>query len=182
MRENEGNDGQSEFQGERDNPTKGERRAGAKGRSGRSSRGRDEKGNRMNTLIQAEISRIVICEFNPHQVIFLKEKNGLREFPIVIGLFEATTIDRKIRKIPSDRPLTHDLFPPMVQALGGKILDVVIHKVEDQTFYAHLRLRQGERMILLDMRPSDAIAIALCHRPALPLYVREDVLQAAIGG
>ena len=131
-------------------------------------------------VIQVELSRIIICEFNQHQVIFLREKNGSREFPIVIGLFEATTIDRKLRHLTTERPMTHDLFRNMVRALGGKFLDVVIYKVEGQTFYAHLRIKRGDTLILLDCRPSDAVAIALCESPPLKIFVQEDVLNKAV--
>lgn len=131
-------------------------------------------------IIQVELSRIIICEFNQHQVIFLKEKNGFREFPVVIGLFEATAIDRKLRNQMTERPMTHDLFRNMVRALGGKFLDVIIYKVEGQTFYAHLRIQKGTTMILLDCRPSDAVVIALSESPPLKIYVQEDVLNQAI--
>lgn len=128
-------------------------------------------------LVPLELSRIIICEFNQHQVIFLKEKNGVREFPVVIGLFEATMIDRKLRGTPSERPLTHDLFGRMVQALGGTLLDVVIYKVDGQTFYAHLRVNMPDRIVLLDARPSDAIAVSLCVEPHLPLFATQEVFD-----
>ena len=128
-------------------------------------------------LVPLELSRIVICEFNQHQVLYLKEKESLREFPVVIGLFEATTIERKLRKTVSERPLTHELFCQMVQGLGGRLLDVVIHKVEGQTFFAHLRVQMPDRIVLLDARPSDAIAIALCVEPRLPILVTPEVLN-----
>lgn len=132
----------------------------------------------INMFIQVELSRIVICEFNQHQVIFLKEKHGTREMPVVIGLFEATMIDRKLKKIPTPRPLTHDLFCQAVKALGGQMEAVEIYRAEGQTYYAHLRMKQGEKEILLDARPSDAIALALCFSPPLLLYVSEEVLNA----
>ena len=128
-------------------------------------------------IVQVEISRVIISEFNQHQVIYLKEKDGPREFPVVIGIFEATTIDRRLRKIPSVRPMTHDLFRDMVKALGGTIRDMVIYRAEGQTFYAHLRIQKGEELILLDSRPSDAIAITLGEDPPLNIYVQEEVLQ-----
>ena len=130
-------------------------------------------------LRQVDLSRVIICEFNQHQVIYLKERNGSRELPVVIGLFEATTIDRKLRRLPSERPLTHDLFCHAVAALGGTCEAVEIYKVEGQTFFSHLKIRQGNKLLLLDSRPSDALALALCYNPPLPIFVQEEVMETA---
>lgn len=130
-------------------------------------------------LQRVDLSRVIICEFNQHQVIYLKERNGMRELPVVIGLFEATTIDRKLRRLPSERPLTHDLFRQAVGALGGEIESVEIYKVEGQTFFAHLKIRQDNKLVLLDARPSDALALAYCYDPPLPIFVQEEVMEAA---
>lgn len=130
--------------------------------------------------VQVTPSRVVICELNPHQAVFLREKNGSREFPIILGLFEATIIDRKIRKLPSTRPLTHDLLFQSIAALGGSLVDVVINRVEKQTFFAQIRLQQADRFVYLDARPSDAIALAVSVEPDLAIYVTEDVLEQAL--
>jgi len=136
----------------------------------------------MPTLIQVELSRIVISEINnPHnqhspQVIFLREKGGTREFSIIIGIFEASSIDRKVKGFHPPRPLTYDLIGSLVETLGGRFVDVIINRVEEQTFYAVLRLTRGEELIEIDARPSDAIAIAVSSDPTLPIFVEEEVL------
>ena len=130
--------------------------------------------------IQMELSRIVISEINDQQIIFLQEVGGVRTFPIVIGIFEATTIDRRVKQIQTARPLTHDLLVGVILALGGKPQDVIINDLRDQTYYAQLRIRHGEELVAMDARPSDAIAIAVTCNPQLPIYIEEEVLINSI--
>ena len=125
------------------------------------------------------LSRIIISEINNQQIIYLREVEGAREFYIVIGIFEATSIDRRVKGIPIPRPLTHDLALQICDALGGTMQDIVISRIEEQTYYAQLRIRQNEKLIEIDARPSDAIAIALIPNPPLPIFVAEDVLVKA---
>ena len=80
-------------------------------------------------FVQMELARIIISEINDQQVIFLREVAGDRSFPILIGLFEATSIDRRVRGEISQRPLTHDLLKASIEAIGGQIQDVVIHSL-----------------------------------------------------
>ena len=128
-----------------------------------------------------ELSRIVISEINNQQVIYLREVGGTREFYIVIGIFEATSIDRRVKGVAVPRPLTHDLALRICDALGGKMQDIVISRIEEQTYFAHLRIRRGEELLEIDARPSDAIAIAMIPNPPLPIFVAEEVLMKSIG-
>lgn len=121
-----------------------------------------------------ELRRIIINEVDDQQVIVLREVDGDRSFPIVIGLFEATSIDRRVRGIASPRPLTHDLVVNAVDLLGAEVRDVMISDLKDQTYFAKLRLRKDGELIEIDCRPSDAVAIAVSAK--VPLYVSEDVL------
>ncbi len=124
-----------------------------------------------------ELSRIIISEINDQQVIYLKETEGNRQFPILIGIFEATSIDRRVKGYPSPRPLTHDLIVSVVEQLGGQLQDVVISELKEHTYYARLRVRQDGELIEIDARPSDAIAVAVTCQPPLPIYVNEEVLN-----
>ncbi|MDR1958942.1 MAG: bifunctional nuclease family protein [Planctomycetaceae bacterium] len=126
------------------------------------------------------LSRIIISEINNQQIIFLRELNGEREFYIVIGIFEAANIERSVKGIIPQRPLTHDLICKICQAAGAELLDVTITKLEEQTFYAKLQLRQGDRILEIDARPSDAIALAVTHQPPLPIYAEEEVIEKAV--
>ena len=130
-------------------------------------------------LVQMELSRIIISEINNQQVIYLREVEGTRELYIVIGIVEATSIDRRVKGIAIPRPLTHDLALQICNALGGTMQDIVISRIEEQTFFAQLRIQQGDELIEIDARPSDAIAIAMIPNPPLPIFVAEEVLVKA---
>jgi hypothetical protein len=132
--------------------------------------------------VAMELSRIIISEINSEQVIYLKEIDGDRTFPILIGIFEATSIDRRVKRHEAPRPLTHDLLVNAVEQLGGEFQDVVISELKEHTYYAVLRVRHEGELIEIDSRPSDAIAVAVTCDPQLPIYVSEDVLHDVSGG
>ena len=131
--------------------------------------------------VAMELSRIIISEINNEQVIYLKEIEGNRTFPILIGIFEATSIDRRVKEIETPRPLTHDLLVNAVELLGGTFQDVVISELREHTYYAVLRVRYEGELLEIDARPSDAIAVAVTCDPPLPIYVSEDVLTDVMG-
>ena len=129
--------------------------------------------------VQMELKRIIISEVIDHQMIWLKEVEGDRLFPIVIGIFEATSIDRRVKKLHSPRPLTHDLIASVVDSLGAELQDIYINELRDHTYFAKLRIRQNGELVEIDSRPSDAIALAVTAN--VPIYVAEDVLSEASG-
>jgi bifunctional DNase/RNase len=131
--------------------------------------------------VPMELSRIIISEINDQQVIYLQEIDGERTFPILIGIFEATSIDRRVKGHPSPRPLTHDLIVGVVRALGGEFHDVVISELKEHTYFAKLRVRRDGELIEVDARPSDAIAVAVTCNPVLPIFVSEEVLNDVLG-
>src|SRR4029079_17208943 len=108
-----------------------------------------------------ELRRIIISEIHEQQVIMLREVDGERSFSIMIGIFEATSIDRRVKKMPSPRPLTHDLVTAVVEQMGGEVADVYISELRDHTYFAKLRIRHSGELIEIDSRPSDAIALAV---------------------
>lgn len=132
--------------------------------------------------VAMELSRIIISEINSEQVIYLKEIEGTRIFPIVIGFYEATSIDRRVKHQESPRPLTHDLLVNAVEALGGEFQDVIIKELKDHVYYALLRVRSEGELVEIDARPSDAIAVAVTCDPQLPIFVSEDVLTDLSNG
>ena len=125
--------------------------------------------------VHMELKRIIISEIHEQQVSMLKEVEGDRSFHIMIGIFEATSIDRRVKRLPSPRPLTHDLVASVIDNLGGELRDVYISELRDHTYYAKLRIRKDGELIEVDSRPSDAIALAVTAR--VPIYVNEDVLN-----
>ena len=121
-----------------------------------------------------ELKRIIISEIHEQQVILLREVDGERSFSIMIGIFEATSIDRRVKNIIPPRPLTHDLIVAAVEQLGGDVQDIVISDLQDHTYFAKLRVRREGELIEIDCRPSDAIAVAVTAK--VPIWVAEDVL------
>ncbi len=129
--------------------------------------------------VQMKLSRIIISEINEQQIIYLREVDGDRQFPILIGIFEATSIDRRVKDYEPPRPLTHDLLVNSIEILGGELDSVVITELKEHTYFANLRVRYEGELIEIDARPSDAIAVAVTCNPHLPIYVSEEVLEDA---
>jgi len=129
-------------------------------------------------LVEMELARIIISEINGQQVVYLREKDGERAFPILIGLFEATSINRRLTESAPPRPLSHDLMKGIIEGMGGTLQDVVITSMIEHTYYALLRIELADGTIAeIDARPSDAIALAVHHDPVCPIFVEEDVLE-----
>jgi len=105
--------------------------------------------------------------------LLLKEIDGERQLPIIIGQFEAQSIALEMEGIKPPRPLTHDLIKNIIDALGLEITDVVINDLREGTFYATITV-DGQQ---IDSRPSDAIALAV--RCGIPIYVSEKVMREA---
>ena len=124
--------------------------------------------------VRMDLSRIVIQELLDHQVIVLRERDGSREFSIVIGTFEALAIDRRVKGIRNQRPLTHDLMSNVLEEVDAELEKIVIHDLRDHTFFAKLVIRHQGRLLEVDSRPSDAIALGVAQNS--PLYVDESVL------
>lgn len=128
-------------------------------------------------LVQMELARILISEVSDQQVIYLRALEGDRMLPILIGLFEATSIDRRVKKEYPQRPLTHDLLKATVEALGGEFESIIINDLREHTYFAKLIIRQGDNLVEVDSRPSDAVALAVHYEPHLPIYVDSSVLD-----
>ena len=125
--------------------------------------------------IQMELHKIIISEMQDQQIIMLKEVDGERTFPIVIGSGEAYAIDRRLKGIPTPRPLTHDLLANIIDHLGGEISQIEINDLENHTFFARIHIRQNGRTLEVDSRPSDAIALGIAT--SVPIFVAEHVLD-----
>ena len=128
--------------------------------------------------IQMDLRRIIINQLDDQQVIVLREVDGDRSFPIVIGLFEATSIDRRVKGLQTPRPLTHDLITAVIDQFGADVQDVMISELKEHTYFARLRIRHEGELLEVDCRPSDAIAVAVTAR--VPIFVAEGVLGEAL--
>src|SRR3954470_9153359 len=125
--------------------------------------------------IQMELSKIIISEMQDQQIIVLKEVDGDRKFPIVIGSGEAYAIERRLKGVVAPRPLTHELLASVIEQLGGSIERIEINNLQDHTFFARIHIRQDGQTIKIDSRPSDAIALGVAT--TVPIFVAEHVLN-----
>ena len=125
--------------------------------------------------IQMELHKIIISENQEQQIIVLKEVDGDRKFPIVIGSPEAYAIDRRLKGIPTPRPLTHDLLANVIETMGGSIDHIEINDLQAHTFFARIHIRLNNKMLEIDSRPSDAIALGIAT--VVPIFVAEHVLE-----
>ena len=125
-------------------------------------------------IVEMELNKIRIDENRGEQVIVLKEKEGDRFLPIVIGIMEVTSIKMEISGVTTPRPMTHDLLVSTIAKLGAKLDRIVITKLEQNTFFAKLVLQIDSRFEEVDARPSDSIALAL--RAKARIFVEEQVL------
>ena len=110
-------------------------------------------------------------------IVVLKDVNGGSVLPIWVGLYEANAIALEIEKIATARPMTHDLIRNLLFGLDMGVKKVVVCDLKEDTYYAVIWLERNGKMIALDSRPSDALAIAL--RLDCPIYVDETVLKTS---
>ncbi len=111
-------------------------------------------------------------------IIILKDVNSETMLPIWVGAYEANAIALEIEKIAPQRPLTHDLLRNLIIEMGARVERVVVTELRDNTFFAVIEMRDKDgQALLLDSRPSDAIALAL--RADCPIYVNEEVIKAS---
>lgn len=109
--------------------------------------------------------------------LILKETNGKRKLPIIIGAFEAQSIALELEGMKPPRPLTHDLMKNLIDTFAVSLNEVCISELRDGTFYAKLSVEGVSDTQEIDSRPSDAIALAV--RFGAPIYVEEEVLKEA---
>lgn len=130
----------------------------------------------MGTYIELEIVDVQNSQTpNDAYVLLLKEKQGERILPIVIGLSEAKTIVLVLNKVTSRRPTTHELFKNFSDLLGYKVVKVQIEKFEEGIYYSNLYLTNGDETIILDARTSDAVAITMLS--GAQLFVESSIIE-----
>jgi bifunctional DNase/RNase len=127
--------------------------------------------------IEVRIRGLVMDPATNMPIVVLKDVASDAVMPIWVGIFEANAIAIEIEKMAAPRPMTHDLTRNLMRYLNTALERIVITEVKDDTFYAVLWLRQGNEAVVVDARPSDAIALAL--RADCPIFVAEQVMQSA---
>ena len=121
------------------------------------------------------ISGLTMDPVTNSPIVILKAVDGDETLPIWIGLLEATAIASEMEGIKFSRPMTHDLLKNMMDKVDVKVARIEVSDLKDNTYYAVIHLKQGEKEITLDARPSDALAISL--RVKAPIFVAEEVIN-----
>ncbi|MCJ7589176.1 MAG: bifunctional nuclease family protein [Candidatus Aminicenantes bacterium] len=127
--------------------------------------------------IEMKIKGLVVDPISKMPIVVLEDPSGDRILPIWIGVFEANAIALTIENIPTPRPMTHDLMKNFLNKLEIDLEKIVVTDVRNNTFYALLLCRAKGDLLVIDSRPSDAIALAL--RMKSPIFVEEDVVEKA---
>ncbi|HEY9648289.1 MAG TPA: bifunctional nuclease family protein [Chroococcidiopsis sp.] len=128
-------------------------------------------------MIEMKVAGIALDAATKSPIVLLRDGSERRQLPIYIGPDQAKAIMAALEGQVPPRPLTHDLIVNILEDWGMTLERVVIHSLQDSTFYAVLTVKQGEAKKEIDSRPSDAIAIAL--RTNSPIWVMEEVIADA---
>ncbi len=110
-------------------------------------------------------------------IVVLKDVEGDSVLPIWVGVYEANAIALEIEKVPTPRPMTHDLLKNMLTGFGASVSKIVVTELKDDTFYAVIWAERDGEVISIDSRPSDALALAL--RVDCPIFVDDEVLRVS---
>lgn len=128
-------------------------------------------------LVEMTVDSVRVHMLSTQHVVILKDAERHRFLPIWIGPWEANAIAMKLQGLAPERPLTHDLFAGVLEELGATIRQVVIADLADETFHARILLETQDRVLEVDSRPSDALALAV--RAGVRIFAAEDVLDRA---
>ena len=128
-------------------------------------------------MVELTIESIRVSLMNYQRVVILKEKESDRYLPIWIGPAEADAIAVRLQEVAVARPLTHDLIRSVIDSLGASVDYVIVNDLSNDTFFARIMLQIDGRVMEIDSRPSDAIALAV--RVQVPIYADESVLEKA---
>jgi len=127
--------------------------------------------------VEMKIRGLMVDPSTNMPVVILKDPNSEAVLPIWVGLYEAQAIQLEVVKATTPRPYTHDLLRNVVSGLNAHVQRVVVSELRGDTFYAVIWVEQNGEIVAIDARPSDALALAL--RSDCPIFVAEEVLQAA---
>jgi bifunctional DNase/RNase len=122
---------------------------------------------------QMKVDKLGIDLLTHDPVVILKDLEGKRYLPILIGPFEATAIALALEGTAVPRPLSHDLMRTLLESLSAKLEQIIIHDIKDSTFFAKLIVRTNGEVQEIDARPSDGIALAL--RMQAPIFVSDKI-------
>jgi bifunctional DNase/RNase len=127
--------------------------------------------------VEMKIRGLMMDPVTNMPIVVLKDVTGNSILPIWVGIYEANAIALEIEKVSTPRPMTHDLIKLLLMGLETGVRKVVVNDLKDDTFFAVIWLERDGKLISIDSRPSDALAIAL--RLDCPIYVDETVLKTS---
>lgn len=127
-----------------------------------------------------DVKALIVDPIANMPVVILRDADEKNFLPIWVGVFEANAIALQMEGITTPRPMTHDLLRNIIRQIEGNVVSVVINNLLENTFYAQINLKIGDRELTIDSRPSDAIALAL--RAQAPVFVEEEVLARSRSG
>lgn len=128
-------------------------------------------------MIEMKVKGLTLDPQTNVPIVILGETEGERALPIWVGIFEAHAIAREMESFETPRPMTHDLIKNIINDLHGRVDRILINDLKDNTFFAEIHLSVNASDLVVDSRPSDAIAVAL--RMGSPIFVEEKVLDEA---
>ena len=128
-------------------------------------------------FIEMKVGGLTLDPVTKTPIVILKDAENKLNLPIWIGLMEATSMATELEGIKMARPMTHDLLHNMIKEVGGRVEAIEVTSLQDNTYYAAIRLKVGERDISVDSRPSDAISLAL--RTKCSIFVATQVLESS---
>jgi uncharacterized protein len=132
---------------------------------------------RNSAMIAVEIESVRMSLMAQARLVVLKDTGRERFLPIWIGPFEADAITLELQGVQVSRPLTHDLLRSVIETAGLKVQHIVVNDLRNETFYATIVMDLNGKMLEIDSRPSDAIALAV--RVSAPIFVAEEVMDDA---
>ena len=127
--------------------------------------------------VEMKIRGLMMDPVTNMPIVILKDVHGSALLPIWVGVYEANAIALEIEKVSTPRPMTHDLIRTLLYGLEARVRKIVVNELKDDTFYAMIWLEKDGRLISVDSRPSDALAVAL--RLDCPIYVEDSVLASS---
>ena len=132
--------------------------------------------NRENFILMT-VGGLTLDPVTKTPIVILKDPENKLNLPIWIGLLEATSMATELEGIKMARPMTHDLLRTVLDDLGATVEWIEVTALKENTYFAMIYLRVGDRQLTIDARPSDAISLAL--RTKSPIYVAKEVLEAS---
>ena len=127
--------------------------------------------------VEMKIRGLMMDPVTNMPIVVLKDVTGDAVLPIWVGIYEANAIALEIEKVTTPRPMTHDLIKNVLTGLGTQVHKIVVSELREDTFFAVIWLERDGRIISIDSRPSDALALAL--RMDCPIFVADEVLKSS---